>query len=390
MAGRVLVECIFNLIGVFNFFPLLLTSQKKVVAFQAYSVHLAQFYQTIIPQLTGEPQLEILFIILPHPHFSRSSRHELKRFIQTKLNIPNKNIKQYWQILWQRFDVIICTDVYAKFPFRQTNKILLKHGAGLLKRSLMKHPLRKTIDDFDLCLLNGKYDLELIKRFSSTGAKDSKLVCLGFPYLDRLKSNSTDRRSYLETMGLDPGKKTILFAPSWRRLSRFHEEYEEFVNGMVRTLETDEFNIVIKLHACSFNQAMTAGLDWQQRLRAYTGEVNVSVDVDVDDVPALQHSEVLVTDVSSRAFNFMLLGKPIILFVSKAAIGDEFDRERVEYIQQCAFTATRPLDVKNILTDLNLSPAMRTRAKILSQNCFTNYGNATDEFVNLVIRQIGM
>lgn len=147
IAGRVLLGALLNLLGFLRVrVPLLRTRQRKRIAFQAYSVHLAQCFVPVINRLREHvPEFEIHFLILPHPHFSFRSLWTLRTFARESLKIPGHNVQFFWQALWQKYDLLVCTDVYARFPLRRTKRVLLKHGAGVASRILKRHPWRKTI-----------------------------------------------------------------------------------------------------------------------------------------------------------------------------------------------------------------------------------------------------
>jgi hypothetical protein len=391
VALRVLVEAVLNLVGFLNITPLFVAAKtkKKRIAFQAYSIHLAQFYQTIIPRLLEDSErIEVIFIIVPHPHFSHGSRVELREFIHSTLRVPPKNIKSYWQTIWWKFDILVCTDVYAKFPLRKVKKILLKHGPGVSSRIVTRHPFRKTILDFDLTLVNGNYDLNLIKNFFASGTVTSKLISIGFPYLDRFEHLSMTRQMYHKKLSLDSNKKTVLFAPSWRGLTLILKEREDFFDQVISILKELNINIVIKLHACSFNKFMVEGMDWHYKLSKLSIHSGVHIDYDIDDIPALMFSDILITDISSRAFNFMLLDKPVIQLVPFNVFTDQLDEERIKLIQQCSFIATEPGDIKDIFNRFNDRTSMGAKRLQVSKQCFANQSNATEAFVNLIQKEV--
>lgn len=141
IVARICIEVFFNIIGFLNIKALLFRKSCNVkrVAFQGYSIHLAQFYKTIIEEfLNDHEEIQIQFIILLHPHFSLRSSYKMKNYIYEELHIPLENIKFYWQVIWEQFDIIIYNDVYAKFPLRRARQILLMHGPGLRRRVFEK------------------------------------------------------------------------------------------------------------------------------------------------------------------------------------------------------------------------------------------------------------
>ena len=391
---RVLIEVIFNIIGILNIKPLFLSNNfvKKRIAFQAYSIHLAQFYQTIISELLKDEKIEIIFIILPHPHFSLKSTFGLKEYANITLHIPKENIKLYWETIWDKFDLIFYTDVYAKFPLRKTRKYLLKHGPGVRGRVIKKSFLRlhKTIFDFDLTLLNGDHDFELIMAYCTNDKISSRLISIGFPYLDGFKHLNITREAYFKRLSLDMDKKTVLLAPHWRTLRMVQNRKDDFLDQVISVLMELDANIVIKLHACSFNKIMAGGFDWQKKLKKLSYNLKIRIDYNIDDIPALKYSDVLITDISSRAFNFVSLDKPVILYSPMTkAYNDQLDVENIKLIQQGSFVAASPSNIKDVFNQLNDRTLMSSERFEVSRKCFTNYGKATKEVINLIKDELG-
>jgi hypothetical protein len=390
IAGRVLSELALNSIGLWRFGAALQKgSKRKRIAFQAYSVHLAQFFRPVISALRAKaPAVDIHFVILPHPHFTGDSTKALYAFALKDLKIPEQQVHYFWETLWHKYDLIVCTDVYAKFPLRGSRTVFLNHGPGIARRLLGRSMFRKTLYDFDLVLLSGEEDRNLLQRHCTAEFVEHKVKSAGFPYLDRLSSDAGTRTSYLRALGLDSEKPVVLLAPSWRGLQDIHDHEPGYFESLVETLSNLDFNLVIKLHACSFNKMMTRGVDWSERLRPYVGG-RVRLDEDVDDIPALQHADVLISDISSRAYNFMLLDKPVILIVPDGVFSDEFDRERIALMQQAAFTARSIADVQAFFTGNGRGSCNGARrSEPIARRCFANHGCATEAVVSLILQEV--
>lgn len=387
VACRILVELLLNLVGLFRIKPLFQSKQtgRKQIAFQAYSSHLAQLYQTIILELLKESDwLEVVFIILPHPHFSIKSTLDLKSFVNSRLHVPQKNIRYYWQILWEKFDLIMFIDVYAKFPPRPSKHCLLKHGPGLTTRCIYKHFSRKTIADFDLVLTNGGFDYKMIRETCKGKYDASKLHNIGFPFLDRFDGLTIDKETYLRKLFKTTSKMTVLFAPSWSGLRLLENNGRDYFDQIVSILRTMNLNTVVKLHACSFNKIFAGVGDWKTRLTVVSKYENIRVDYDVDDIPALKYCDVLITDISSRAFNFMLLDKPVVFYFPSKVLRDFLDAERIELLKRGAFVASSPQGIKEVLNQLMRETVSKPDSKYVSEYCFTNYGKATEAVVTLL------
>lgn len=394
---RILAENALNLIGCLNITSFFSSDNcdKKKIAFQAYSVHLAQFYQTIISELLKEQdKFQITFIVLPHPYYSFQSTLKLRQFVHSELHIPRENIKFYWETIWDKFDLMICTDAYAKFPLRKTKKYLLKHGAGVLYRIIKNKDMHnKTIFDFDLTLLTGDYDFQVIKNLCSNKEILSRLVPVGLPFLDRFEYPGITKEMYFKRLSLDINRKTVLIAPSWRGL-RFtaadNEDQEDYFERLIPILREFDVNIIIKLHVCSFNEIMAGGIKWQKEMEKFSDNSDIRIDYDIDDVPALKYSDVLIINTSSsRAYNFMLLDKPVILYPYTENAGDPLDKERIQLMRQGAFVAEYPSDIKDIFKLLREDQTAMSRERVrVAEHCFANHGKATEAVVRLIKQEV--
>jgi hypothetical protein len=389
VAGRFLVEALLNFLGLLRVrVGSHRAGPQRSIAFQAYAVHLAQCFAPVIARLQREaPDIDVHFIILPHPHFSFRSLRDVRAFAHDVLKISETKIRFYWQVLWRKYDLLVCTDVYARFPLRRTRKVLLKHGAGVASRILKWSPFRKTIFDFDRVLVNGEADYELLTRFCPPGFIADRVIVAGLPYLDRLETCPETREAYVERVGLPSTGKIALVAPSWRGLKTIQTRQPDYLDEIIAVLRQLDWQVIIKLHACSFNKAMARGEDWAERLCRYPRR-SVAIDDNVDDVPALLHADLLITDISSRAFDFMLLDKPVIAVFPDDVFTDRLDQERIRLIRQGTFSACSPAEIESIIPKaLNGRRYAPGERQTLARRFFANPGHATEVVVAQLLSQ---
>jgi hypothetical protein len=390
VAGRLSVEALLNLTGLLNVRDVLRRAGPKPrIAFQAYAKHLALCFAPIIDALRRDvPDIEIHFIVLPHPQFTLESLIDLRDFVRDTLGVPADNIRFFWQAVWHRYDLLICTDVYARFPMRRPKTVLLKHGAGVASRALKRHWFRKTITDFDLVLVNGEADRELLSTHGPGTVVLEKVFAVGLPYLDRLQTYPEPRESYLRRLGVAPDRKVAWVGPSWRGLQAIQSRDPRYFDDLIRTLQALGWEVLIKMHTCSFNRAMVQGEAWAAKLRQYA-DSNVHIDYDVDDVPALLHADILITDISSRAFDFMLLDKPVIAVIPRDLFTDQLDVERIELLRRGARLIESTAELgPAIAQELNDGESARTERQRVARRVFSNPGRATEVVVGHLLRQL--
>jgi hypothetical protein len=359
---------------------------RRRVGFQAYSVHLAQFYRPLIDRLRERSDVEVSFVVLAHPHFPRRTWGELRRYARSELKLPNRSILPYWRATREPFDLMVCADVFASLPPRTEKSCVLMHGAGLTSRVASRGPFRKSVLDFDVALVCGDHDLELLGGLSHRSPFEVRAT--GLPLLDEPPDTTPPRSEYLRGLELDDSRKTVLFAPSWRALRAMGGRGEVHFDEVLAQLRRLDANVLVKLHACSFNRIMAGGFDWKRKVAGVREAGAVGVDLDVDDVPASHHSEVLVTDISSRAFNFMYLGKPVVLCAPGFVPLDEWDRQRWNLIRKGCLVALETGEVAGRVAAALSGEVSPNLGRAVAARCFAHAGRSADAVVDALLEAI--
>lgn len=134
---------------------------------------------------------------------------------------------------------------------------------------------------------------------------DDNFVQVGFSKLDPVFDGS-EKGLDLKKLGLDPKKKTILYAPTFNptSLGCFPRNWPE---------EFKDYNILIKVHSITLSRDRYKGD--QKRIRAWGQYPNVYV-AGVEEfslVPFLKTADILVSEASSTLFEFAALDKPVVI-----------------------------------------------------------------------------
>lgn len=140
-------------------------------------------------------------------------------------------------------------------------------------------------------------------RFKKLYPNDT-FVNVGFCKLDPI-INGQEQGLDLDKLGLDPTKKTLLYAPTFypSSIECFPKNWPE---------EFNQYNILIKPHYFSFSKEKYAKqrellYHWQQYSNVYLADVD-----DYSLVPFLAAADVMISDASSALFEFAALNKPVI------------------------------------------------------------------------------
>jgi hypothetical protein len=322
-------------------------TKRARIVFQSYSVHLAQFYRAVIREIRcQDSDADIWFEMLPHPHFPPQALEDLRDYAVRDLEVDPGKILGSRQMARIPADLVVCGDVFARLRRRSGRHCLLLHGPALASRALTRRPLRRSAFDFDLVLVNGEFDRRRLAEARDQRGARARIEDVGLPYLDGLDESLGARRRYLARLGLDERKPTVMFGPAWNGIARLPDRGHDYVARTVDQLTKLPVNVLLKLHACSLNTRMSGGADWGAWLRELPP--GVAFDPDPDDLPALAHCDVLVTDRSSRALNFMALCKPVVVWDPSPPPEHEWDRARLVLIRGGARLASGAEDVARL------------------------------------------
>jgi hypothetical protein len=206
-----------------------------------------------------------------------------------------------------RFDAYIASDfMWATLP-RGTRRVQIFHGVG--GKYGFDAP-RISMREWDrLFFVNERR----LRNFVAAGAidPDSPAIRLvGMPKTDCLVDGSLQRVTVLRSMGLDPDRPTVLYAPTWSPASSLN------VLGMelIRRVLDLPVNLLVKLHDRSRDPRprYSGGIDWAARLDVRLRGNPARLVAGADICPALAAADVMITDHSSAGFEYLLLDRPIV------------------------------------------------------------------------------
>jgi hypothetical protein len=214
-------------------------------------------------------------------------------------------------IRWKRFDAYVNTDFWnMTWLPRCARRIHLFHGVA--GKYGLDAPVRiaPVVASFDRLLFPNR---DRLTRYEHAGLVDpgsSRGALVGYPKVDCLVDGSLDRSAIARTLGLDPSKPTVLYAPTWSPYSSLNAMGDDIIQALGRM----DVNVIVKLHDRSYDAAARAGgRDWRGQLAEVCRTSRVHLAQDADASPYLYVADALVTDHSSVGFEFMLLDRPIVV-----------------------------------------------------------------------------
>jgi len=211
--------------------------------------------------------------------------------------------------MFKRFDAYLTADLLWPKLLRGARRIMMFHGVAGKYANVYDSPDRSMRDWDRLFFINE----QRLQNFIKSGAIDgnshaARLV--GYPKLDCLVDGTLSREALLESLGVDPSRRIVLYAPTWSPYSSLNAMGE----GLIKRLCAAGFVVIVKLHDRSrdLQYIHSGGVDWAARLQPLLRAGGGLLAETSDASPYLAAADVLVTDHSSVGFEYLLLDRPLI------------------------------------------------------------------------------
>jgi CDP-glycerol glycerophosphotransferase (TagB/SpsB family) len=200
------------------------------------------------------------------------------------------------------FDIVITGDTLRDAPvYGTTMLIFLNHGTGI--KNILYRNLAKVPNDKYQIFVEGKHRVNSLLK--STGLGKNEVHLIGLPKLDfGLQGRYDDTSSLLAKWGLDPRKKTVLFAPTYKPTCLY-----DVVNDIFE--ETKEYNLIVKLHPYSWMGKYAPHRQhriYEAAAARYAHAVLLPFD-EYNIVPYYVAADVVMSEASSTAFDFIAFNK---------------------------------------------------------------------------------
>jgi len=210
-------------------------------------------------------------------------------------------------------------------------------------------------------------------------------VLVGFPKADRLVSGDYDAAATRGRLGLEPGRPTALYAPTWSPASSLHLAGE----AIVAALAGEGWNVIVKLHPLSLDREMpkySGGIDWRARMAAIERPGRIVHVEDPDPSALLAASDLMVTDHSTIGYEFCLLDRPLIVYDAPGLIeAARINPERVRELRSAARVVCNVDQLRGAVRDARERPhALSVERQRLAATMFFEPGRATARGVGVV------
>lgn len=178
-----------------------------------------------------------------------------------------------------------------------TRTAMLYHGIGM-----KSDVYRPTLMEMDIRFVEGPHYTEILEHMFPGRPQ----LEVGYAKLDPLFGPAAQRpRLALETMGLDPRKPTVLYAPTFypSSIEMMPDDLPDYFNDM---------NMIVKPH--NFTWSKSRYRSQRDKLGRWQQYPNCGVpDRDLFNLlPFMNSADLMISDASSALFEFAALDKPVI------------------------------------------------------------------------------
>jgi len=279
-----------------------------------------------------------------------------------------------------KFDAYLAADfIWATLP-RGTKRIQTFHGVAGKYGNVYDRPERSLREWDRLFFINQRR----LNNFVAAGAIDADSPAarlVGMPKVDCLVDGSLERDAILESLGLDPSLRTVLYAPTWTPYSSLNAMGEELVHQLARA----GFCVMVKLHDNSRDPdpRNSGGTDWAGRLTPILRNNGGHLAERGTVTPYLVAADVMISDHSSAGFEYLLLDRPLIRIEMPELIARTNIHPEYVALLTAASAAARDAEgvvaeVERAYSDPNRLSAQR---RAVAAELFYKPGTATDRAV---------
>ena len=325
----------------------------------------------IVERLQSDPRIEIFFTASESPQLLSEIYAEARGAYQLVGPKP---------AAFMQFDAYLTADfLWARLP-RGTRRVQTFHGVAGKYRTVYDSPVESMRGWHRLFFINERR----LQNFIDTGAidPDSPAIRLvGMPKLDCLVDGSLERNDVLTSLGINPERRTVMYAPTWSRYSSLPRMGEE----IVKQLGSAGYAVIVKLHDRSRqgDEYHSGGEDWGRRLEPLLRDYEGILATGSNSSPYLAGADALITDHSSVGFEYLLLDRPLIR-IHVSELLENTDIEPV-YVQLMSEAANSVEDIEQLLRavqDSFADPGRKSDSrKSVAAEMFYKPGTATTRAV---------
>ncbi len=363
-------------------------SGKRSVILDIEELSFIPHFVPLVKSLNKKTKQINYYIATHYPHAKEFDELE----IENKEFIPVTYSKQLHEA-----DAFISSHIYG-VGSSKSYRIHINHNQPVKYQSYMK----RDFVNFDAHFLTSPLHREQTELTINNYGLESNAIDLydiGYAKSDELLNGAYERSAVLRQLGFDSDNPVVLYAPSWDEGLSLRTIGKEVISSL---LSIEGINVIAKLHPISYcrpdgpnYEFYTGGIDWIRELREFEKFKNFRHPPVSNIDPLLAASDVMVTDVSSVALEFIMLDKPVVyidcpVFFEKtlAEVYSGFGNTTPEFVKNdpkanagrhTGIVAANVREIKDaVLRSLEKPDEFSQKRKELALKLSYNPGNAAD------------
>ncbi|OGV46884.1 MAG: hypothetical protein A2X46_16025 [Lentisphaerae bacterium GWF2_57_35] len=206
-----------------------------------------------------------------------------------------------------------------------------------------------------------------------------KVVPIGSPKTDVLFDGTFQRDEVLQSLGLDPKRPAVLYAPTYQKEASLEQAGEDIIQALVSL----PISVIVRPHHLSMRK------EWMDRLRELeAAHSNLRV-IASSSNPLFVAADLLVGDVSGACFEYILQDKPVV-FYDVPAFFEAHGRAGVGYWGRDAGTIVKTPDELRaaVMSELLHPERMAKARKSLIGQLVSERGGAAVRAVDALLDMI--
>ena len=222
----------------------------------------------------------------------------LKQFEQEGHRVSDEN---------EHFDIVFAPDVVDEKKHEDALLCLVYHGITFTK-TVTYRELKKHADHRYIVFAEGEQSKKSLIESGCLG--NSELHTVGYPKMDPYFTDGVfNRNEILKSLGLDPEKPVILFAPTYKPTCLYDLKDEIFES-------TKDYNLIIKLHHYAWMGKYASHKQhkiFEDQINNYPHAIIIPKD-DYNILPLLFVADTLISEASGAITEFLATGKSGVIY----------------------------------------------------------------------------
>jgi hypothetical protein len=221
-------------------------------------------------------------------------------------------------------------------------------------------------------------------------ADSAAIRLIGMPKVDCLVNGTLQRDTIVRALDLAPDRPTLLYAPTWSPASSLNK----LGRALLHRLRALPVNLIVKLHDRSRDPgyAYSGGIDWPAALTPYLKAGAAVLATSADICPYLVAADVMITDHSSAAFEYLLCDRPLIrIHVPELLALANVHADYVRLLTEVSESTTAVDDTIAAVERALADPARKSAARrAVAADLFHQPGSATARCLSALYEAIGL